>query len=89
MVVRDVFRLGGERGTVVAGRIEEGHARIGDDVEVVIDGLATRTLILEVEVRREAVEQASAGDEAAIRLQDVVDVFPFPGTVVRGATPGA
>lgn len=83
ITVRDTFRLGGERGTVVTGRVAAGRVRTGDSVEMVIDGVATRTLVLEIEVQRRSVQEASADQDVALRLKDVDGVFVHSGDVVR------
>lgn len=83
MVVRDTFRLGGDRGTVVAGRVETGSVAAGEAIQMVIAGVAIETVIIEIEVQRKSVPRASVGEEAALRIKDVGGVFVGSGDVIR------
>jgi translation elongation factor EF-Tu-like GTPase len=70
MVIRDAFRLGGDRGTAVTGVIAVGTVRVGDPVNVVVKGVASRTVVLELEVDRRSVQEASAKDDVAVRIKE-------------------
>ena len=83
MVVRDTFRMGGDRGTVVAGRVEAGSVAPGEAIEMVIAGVATATVVIEIEVQRKSVARATVGEDAALRIKDVDGVFVGSGDVIR------
>jgi len=83
MVVRDTFRLGADRGTVVAGRVEAGSIATGEAIEMVIAGVATETVVIEIEVQRKSVPRASVGEDAALRIKDVDGAFVGSGDVIR------
>ena len=73
---RGVFRLPIDRiftvrgfGTVVTGTIISGSVKVGDDIEIVPRGLATR--VRGLEVHKQAVEVAVAGHRVAINIGGV------------------
>jgi translation elongation factor EF-Tu-like GTPase len=91
MTIRDAFRCGGEKGTVLTGRVEAGRVCVGDSVEIVIRNVApfppptqTRTTVHAIEVHQELVGEASVGQVVALAITDVDGLFPFGGDLVRG-----
>jgi elongation factor Tu len=71
MPVEDVFTIKG-RGTVVTGRIERGHIKIGDPVEIV--GLQEETkasVVTGVEMFHKTLDEGMAGDNAGILLRGI------------------
>lgn len=84
LVVRDTFRLGGDRGAVVTGRVAQGRLRTGDPVDVLVAGVATRTVVLALERERHLVEQVQADQQVAIRIRDVEGLFASAGDTVSG-----
>jgi elongation factor Tu len=71
MPVEDVFTIKG-RGTVVTGRIERGHIKVGDPVEVV--GLQEKTIasvVTGVEMFHKTLDEGMAGDNAGILLRGI------------------
>ncbi|MFH1523514.1 MAG: elongation factor Tu [Chloroflexota bacterium] len=71
MSVEDVFSIKG-RGTVVTGRIDRGHIKIGDAVEIV--GLREKsmpTVVTGVEMFHKTLNEGMAGDNAGLLLRGV------------------
>ena len=71
MPVEDVFSIKG-RGTVVTGRIDRGHIKIGDAVEIV--GLREKsmpTVVTGVEMFHKTLNEGMAGDNAGLLLRGV------------------
>jgi elongation factor Tu len=71
MPVEDVFSIKG-RGTVVTGRIDRGHIKIGDAVEIV--GLREKsmpTVVTGVEMFHKTLNEGIAGDNAGLLLRGV------------------
>ena len=80
MSVNDVFTIH-DRGSVLAGTIEAGRAYVGQAVLVRSPRAATASVIAGVEVDRQSVSEALAGQSAAILLRNfdekaVADGFP-------------
>ena len=72
MPVEDVFSIKG-RGTVGTGRIERGHVKIGDEVEVI--GLhaekGRKTIVTGVEMFNKTLDSGIAGDNVGLLLRGV------------------
>ncbi|ABY92167.1 elongation factor Tu [Thermoanaerobacter sp. X514] len=88
MPVEDVFTITG-RGTVATGRVERGKVKVGDEVEII--GLTTesrKTVVTGVEMFRETMDEAQAGDNIGVLLRGVQrdevergQVLAKPGTI--------
>ena len=71
MPIEDVFTITG-RGTVVTGRIEQGKAETGNDVEIIgIHPEITKTVITGLEMFNKTLDYAQAGDNAGALLRGV------------------
>jgi elongation factor Tu len=70
MAVENALTISG-RGTVVTGAIERGQVRVGDPVELVGLGAATRSVVTSVETFGKTMDSAQAGDNAALLLRGV------------------
>jgi selenocysteine-specific elongation factor len=88
---RGIFRLPIDRnfvmkgfGTVVAGTVLSGTARVGDRVELLPEGTEAR--IRGIQVHNQAVAAAGLGDRAALNLQGIEREQVLRGSVL--ATPG-
>ncbi|GIH04239.1 elongation factor Tu [Rhizocola hellebori] len=86
MPIENVLTISG-RGTVVTGAVERGVIRMGEAVEVVglVDTLST--VVIGLESFGRSLEQAQAGDNAAVLLRGVKRDQVRRGQVV--ATPGS
>ena len=62
MPIEDVFSITG-RGTVVTGRVEQGHLSVGTEVEVVGIRPTRKTTVTGVEMFRKLLDQASGGGQ--------------------------
>ena len=91
MTVQDVFAIKG-RGLVATGQVESGVIRVGDEVE--IDG-GRRTEVKAVEMFRKKLDEATAGDNVGLLLEDVEKEAVARGAVLTaqgwggGGTTGA
>ena len=70
MPVEDVFSITG-RGTVATGRIERGKVGVGEEVEMVGLGAATKTVVTGVEMFRKLLDEGVAGDNVGLLLRGV------------------
>src|SRR5580700_2921 len=71
MPIEDVFTITG-RGTVVTGRIEQGRAEVGQEVEIVgIHDKTEKTVVTGLEMFQKTLEFAQAGDNAGALLRGV------------------
>jgi elongation factor Tu len=70
MAVENSLTISG-RGTVVTGAIERGQVRVGDPVELIGLGAATRSVVTSVETFGKTMDTAQAGDNAALLLRGV------------------
>jgi elongation factor Tu len=70
MAVENSLTISG-RGTVVTGAIERGQVRVGDPVELIGLGAATRSVVTSVETFGKTMDSAQAGDNAALLLRAV------------------
>jgi elongation factor Tu len=87
MPIEDVFSIPG-RGTVVTGRVEQGVAKIGDEVEVVGFKPTTKTTITGLEMFNKELRETQPGDNVGvlvrgIKKEDVErgQILAKPGTV--------
>ncbi|MEI7511040.1 MAG: elongation factor Tu [Candidatus Peregrinibacteria bacterium] len=70
MPVEDVFSIKG-RGTVATGRIEQGVAKVGDEVELVGIHATRKVVITGVEMFNKSLSQGQAGDNVGILLRGI------------------
>jgi len=72
MPVEDVFSIKG-RGTVGTGRIERGHIKVGDEVEIIgLDAPSGRkTIVTGVEMFNKTLDSGIAGDNVGLLLRGV------------------
>jgi elongation factor Tu len=70
MPVEDVFSITG-RGTVATGRIERGKIKVGEEVEMVGLGAASKTVVTGVEMFRKLLDEGIAGDNVGLLLRGV------------------
>ncbi|MHC4518659.1 MAG: elongation factor Tu [Planctomycetota bacterium] len=87
MPVEDVFSIKG-RGTVGTGRVERGHVRVGEEIEVV--GMAKeirKTVVTGVEMFNKTLDEGQAGDNVGILLRGVEKKELQRGQVI--AAPGS
>jgi elongation factor Tu len=68
--IENVLTITG-RGTVVTGAVEQGTLRVGDPVQVVGLGPTLATVCTGLETFGKAMEQAQAGDNAALLLRGI------------------
>ena len=71
MAIEDVFSIKG-RGTVVTGRVDRGHLKKGQEIEIV--GLRDdirKTVVTGIEMFHKDLDQAQAGDNAGILLRGI------------------
>ena len=70
MPIEDVFSISG-RGTVVTGRVERGHLKKGEELEVVgFNKTPLKTTVTGIEVvSKKELDEAMAGDNAGILLR--------------------
>ena len=70
MAVEDVFSIKG-RGTVVTGRVDRGHAKKGDPVEIVGLRETKISVITGTEMFHKELDEVVAGDNAGILLRGI------------------
>ncbi len=88
MPIEDVFSISG-RGTVVTGRVERGRLRVSEEVEIVgIKAAARKTVATQIEMFKKLLDEALAGDNAAVLLRGVAkndvergQVLSRPGSI--------
>ncbi|MCU1684692.1 MAG: tufA [Amycolatopsis sp.] len=87
MAIENVLTISG-RGTVVTGAVEQGTIRVGEAVEVVGLGPTVTSVCTGLETFGKALDQAQAGDNAAVLLRGVKrhevrrgQVLCLPGSV--------
>jgi elongation factor Tu len=68
MPIEDVVTITG-RGTVVTGLVDRGVLKINEEVEIVGLRQNTKTIVTSMEVFRKTLDQAQAGDNAALLLR--------------------
>ena len=70
MAVEDVFSITG-RGTVATGRIERGHIKVGDPVEIIGFRDTLTSVATGIEMFRKLLDEGIAGDNVGILLRGV------------------
>ena len=70
MPVEDIFSITG-RGTVGTGRIERGHVKVGEEMELVGLGADRKTVVTGVEMFRKLLDEGQAGDNVGLLLRGV------------------
>lgn len=70
MPIEDVFSIKG-RGTVATGRIEQGIAKVNDEVEIVGIKDTQKSVITGIEMFKKSLDQGQAGDNAGILLRGI------------------
>ena len=86
MPVEDVFSITG-RGTVATGRIERGHIKVGEDVQLVGFGADKKVVVTGVEMFRKLLDEGTAGDNVGLLLRGVEKTEIERGMVL--AKPGS
>src|SRR6201984_3410073 len=87
MSIEDVFSIKG-RGTVGTGRIEQGKAKVGDEVEIVgLMKAPRKTVVTGVEMFNKTLEYGVAGDNVGVLLRGIEKDDLERGQVL--AKPGA
>jgi elongation factor Tu len=86
MPIENVLSISG-RGTVVTGKVERGTLRVGEPVEVVGLGPTVGSVATGLEMFGKSLDQAQAGDNAAVLLRGVKREQVQRGQVV--AVPGS
>jgi elongation factor Tu len=85
--IEDVFGIKG-RGTVVTGRVERGRVKVGQEVEIIGMGAATRKVVVTgVEMFQKTLDEGLAGDNVGCLLRGVERAEVERGQVL--AQPGA
>ena len=70
MPVEDVFTITG-RGTVVTGRVERGHLKLNDEVEIIGLKETQKSVVTGIEMFRKQLDYAEAGDNAGVLLRGI------------------
>ena len=70
MSVEDVFTISG-RGTVATGRVERGHLKLGEEVEIVGIKPTRKTVVTGIEMFHKMLDEATAGDNVGALLRGV------------------
>src|SRR5580658_6184816 len=70
MPIEDIFSIQG-RGTVVTGRVEQGIAKVGEDMEIVGFHDTRKTVVTGVEMFKKLLDEARAGDNVGLLLRGV------------------
>jgi elongation factor Tu len=86
MPIEDVFTIKG-RGTVVTGRIERGHVKTAEEVEIIGLRPTQKTVVTGVEMFRKTLDSGEAGDNVGLLLRGIDREDVERGQVV--AKPGS
>ena len=86
MPVEDIFSITG-RGTVGTGRIDRGHVKVGEEMEIVGLGAQRKTVVTGVEMFRKLLDEGQAGDNVGLLLRGVDKEELKRGMVI--AAPGS
>jgi elongation factor Tu len=70
MAVEDVFSITG-RGTVATGRVERGHTKVGDNVEIIGIQDTKKSVVTGIEMFRKVMDECIAGDNVGILLRGI------------------
>lgn len=70
LAIEDVMTISG-RGTVVTGRVERGHAKIGEEVEIIGIKDTQKSVITGIESFRKQLDEAIAGDNVGVLLRGI------------------
>ena len=70
MPVEDVFSITG-RGTVATGRVERGHIKVSEEVEILGLGSRRKSVCTGVEMFRKLLDEGQAGDNVGLLLRGV------------------
>ena len=70
MPVEDVFTITG-RGTVATGRVDRGHIKTGEEVQLVGFGAEKKAVVTGVETFRKLLDEGQAGDNVGLLLRGV------------------
>src|SRR5213083_702058 len=68
MPVEDIFTISG-RGTVATGRIERGHLKVGEEIEIVGMRRTVKRVVTGVEMLRKLLDEGMAGDNVGLLLR--------------------
>ncbi len=86
MPVEDVFTITG-RGTVATGRVERGHLKIGEEIEIVGIRDTRKSVVTGIEMFHKSLDYAEAGDNAGCLLRGIAKTDIERGQVL--AKPGS
>src|SRR6202522_2728391 len=86
MPIEDIFSIQG-RGTVVTGRVEQGIAKVGEDMEIVGFHDTRKTVVTGVEMFKKLLDEGRAGDNVGLLLRGVEKTEVERGQVI--AKPGS
>jgi elongation factor Tu len=86
MPVEDIFSITG-RGTVGTGRVDRGHVKVGEEMEIVGLGAQRKTVVTGVEMFRKMLDEGQAGDNVGLLLRGVDKEELKRGMVI--AAPGS
>lgn len=70
MPIEDVFSISG-RGTVVTGRIERGHVKIGDEISIIGFRDTVKTTVTGIEMFNKEMKEGLAGDNCGLLLRGI------------------
>ena len=86
MPVEDIFTISG-RGTVATGRIERGHLKVGEEIEIVGMRPTVKRVVTGVEMFRKLLDEGMAGDNVGLLLRGTEKKEVDRGQVI--AAPGS
>ena len=86
MPVEDIFTISG-RGTVATGRIERGHLKVGEEIEIVGMRPTVKRVVTGVEMFRKLLDEGMAGDNVGLLLRGTEKKEVERGQVI--AAPGS
>jgi elongation factor Tu len=81
MPIEDIFSIQG-RGTVVTGRVEQGIAKVGEEMEIVGFKDTRKTVVTGVEMFKKLLDEARAGDNVGLLLRGVEKTEVERGQVI-------
>ncbi|MFV0249563.1 MAG: elongation factor Tu [Bacilli bacterium] len=70
MPIEDVFTITG-RGTVVTGRVERGHLKLNEEIEIIGIKDTRKAVVTGIEMFRKQLDYAESGDNAGILLRGI------------------